>query len=37
MGTDSCEVVEKLPDPRSFKVHKVTEFNYIVVDIIFDI
>jgi hypothetical protein len=38
MGTDSCEVVETLPDPHSFKVHKVIEFNYIVVvDIIFDI
>ncbi|XP_058766647.1 U-box domain-containing protein 5-like [Vicia villosa] len=22
MGTDSCEVVEPLPDPRSFKVHR---------------
>jgi len=32
MGTDSCKVVEALPDPRSFKVHKIIELNYTVVD-----
>lgn len=37
MGTDGCEVVETLPDPRSFKVHKIIEFDYIIAEVFFGI
>lgn len=36
MGTDGGEVVETLPDPRSFKVHKIIEFNCVSVRIFCD-